>query len=95
MSCPVSLDHSVQSNVGSSARGPTESPSQTEQARLQILWEDIMQHQTKFVHHEKVAVLMFSWDDTCDDLETKTEVGSLCYYNYAILTQFYTGGRAW
>ncbi|KAI9662501.1 MAG: Phosphatidylinositol-4-phosphate 5-kinase [Bathelium mastoideum] len=54
-----------------------ELPSQAEQASVAIEWEKISQHESKFVHYEKVAVLLLSWDDTCNDLRTREEVDKL------------------
>ncbi|KAL9095056.1 MAG: hypothetical protein Q9165_002658 [Trypethelium subeluteriae] len=59
------------------ASGHTEPGSDAETARLQILWDESMKHQTKFVHYDKVAVLMLSWEEDCDDLNTKAEVDRL------------------
>lgn len=53
---------------------PGDPKSLAEQTRLRMLWEKTMEHAPKFVRYEQVAVLMLSWDDTCDDLKTKQEV---------------------
>ncbi|KAF2231424.1 hypothetical protein EV356DRAFT_535543 [Viridothelium virens] len=52
-------------------------PSQAAQVSVAIEWENIMQHEPKFFRYEKVAVLLLSWDDTCDDLRTDGEVEKL------------------
>ncbi|KAI9685827.1 MAG: Phosphatidylinositol-4-phosphate 5-kinase [Bathelium mastoideum] len=50
-------------------------PSQAAQAKVAIEWDKISQHESKFVRYEKVAVLLLSWEETCNDLETREEVG--------------------
>ena len=66
---------SVPSNDEASGRVSHQLPSQAAQVSVGIQWEKIMQHESKFVRYSKAAVLLLSWDDTCDDLRTDGEVG--------------------
>ncbi|KAI9777218.1 MAG: hypothetical protein M1816_004825 [Peltula sp. TS41687] len=52
-------------------------PSQSDQTRLQMLWDEHMKHPTKFVRHDKIVVLLLSWAETDDDLKTAPEVNEL------------------
>ena len=76
MSQPMSPVPGLLPGKGKSEPGSGSMSSQSEQARLQILWESTMDHRSTFVHYDRVAVLMLSWDDTCDDLQTADEVSS-------------------
>ncbi|KAL9088953.1 MAG: hypothetical protein Q9165_006010 [Trypethelium subeluteriae] len=61
------------------AMGQMKEPTQSEQARLQLLWEQTQPVQN-FVNptwYNKVAVLLLSWEDTYDDLGTSDEVSRL------------------
>ncbi|KAF2230440.1 hypothetical protein EV356DRAFT_536373 [Viridothelium virens] len=77
MSSPIASRFNSTIGDGSPALCHTKSGSQAEATRLQNLWDDSMKHQTKYVHYSKVAVLMISWEDECDDLKTKNEVDRL------------------
>ena len=61
--------------VGDSSPGTQEQPpSLADQAAYRIQWERAMDHASKFVHYDRGAALLLSWDDTCDELKTKQEV---------------------
>ncbi|KAF2236188.1 hypothetical protein EV356DRAFT_565642 [Viridothelium virens] len=73
---PVMPSQNTLSHSGSPVQPSNKQSSQAEQ-ELHVRWEEIMQHKPKFVHYDKVAVLMLSWDDTCNDLQTKKKVEQL------------------
>lgn len=47
---------------------------QSKQVRLQMIWDEKMVHADKTSPHEKVAVILLSWDAELDDLHTGEEV---------------------
>ncbi|KAI9653001.1 MAG: hypothetical protein M1821_007754 [Bathelium mastoideum] len=61
------------------AMGHMKEPTQSEQARLQLLWEktQLVQNFVNPTRYDKVAVLLLSWDNTYDDLGTSDEVSRL------------------
>ncbi|KAL9094203.1 MAG: hypothetical protein Q9165_003618 [Trypethelium subeluteriae] len=65
------------STSGSDSNAQERPPSLAEQASYRILWEKAMDPESKFVHYDRGAALLLSWDDTCDELKTKEEVDQL------------------
>lgn len=50
-------------------------PLQSEQTRMRMLWDEHMNNPNKTVRHDKTKVLLLSWDEKCDALKTREEVG--------------------
>jgi hypothetical protein len=49
-------------------------PQASEQARLQMLWDEHVRDSTPFVRYRRTVALLISWDDEVTDLKTQEEV---------------------
>ena len=68
-------------NPATSARGGTtfpslggQEPQTSQQARLQMLWDEHVRDSTPFVRYRRTVALLISWDDEVTDLKTHEEV---------------------
>jgi hypothetical protein len=61
-------------NPGSPLNDGNSRTSGAEMARLQILWDKHFINSTEPVRYDKTVLLLLSWDETCDDLNTQDEV---------------------
>lgn len=51
-------------------------PPQSEQTKLQMLWDESMKVTTPYVRYRRTIALLLSWDDEVDGLKTEQEVVS-------------------
>lgn len=61
-------------------RNDYQDQEQSKQVRLQMVWDEKMVNADKTSPHEKVAVILLSWDAELDDLHTREEVVYCLFY---------------
>lgn len=79
--CTTSSTNIVKTSDSMPVRKDYQDKEQSKQDRLQMVWDEKMVNADKTSPHEKVAVILLSWDAELDDLHTREEVPyCLCYY---------------
>jgi len=72
--CTTASTNIVKTSDSMPVRKDYQDQEQSKQVRLQMVWDEKMVNADKTSPHEKVAVILLSWDAELDDLHTREEV---------------------